>query len=90
MRARAAARGLTPDIDIAIDSAGTGGWHAGDAPDRRMTRAALARGYDLSGLRARQVVAADFHAFDMIVAMDRDNMEALRRIAPPAPPRRCR
>jgi protein-tyrosine phosphatase len=82
LRARAAARGLTPDVDIVIDSAGTGGWHAGDPPDPRMTRAALARGYVLSGQRARQVTQADFRAFDRIVAMDRANLAELRRRAP--------
>lgn len=78
MRARAEAAGLP----IAVDSAGTGDWHAGEPPDRRMQAAARARGLDLSTLRARQVRAEDFHAFDLILAMDRANLAALRRLRP--------
>ena len=65
-RAMAQARGLAGEID----SAGTGGWHAGEAPDPRMREAALRRGYDLSALRARQVKVQDFKDFDLILAMD--------------------
>ncbi|SFI07831.1 low molecular weight protein-tyrosine-phosphatase [Albimonas pacifica] len=77
-RAMAQARGLA----VEIDSAGTGGWHAGDPPDPRMREAALRRGYDLSALRARQVRRADFAAFDHILAMDADNLAALERARP--------
>ena len=69
-------------LDIAVDSAGTGGWHVGDPPDARATREAARRGYDLSRLRARQVRPADFEAFDLILAMDRANLSALERIRP--------
>ena len=78
MRAFAGREGLA----IEVDSAGTGAWHIGEPPDRRMQAAALARGYDLSGLRARQAVAADFTRFDLILAMDRDNLAALERLRP--------
>ena len=69
-------------VDIIVDSAGTGAWHVGEPPDRRAQAIALAHGTDISGLRARQVTAADFARFDLIVAMDRDNLAALRRMRP--------
>lgn len=77
-RAMAQARGLS----VEIDSAGTGGWHAGDPPDPRMREAALRRGYDLGALRARQVRRADFADFDHVLAMDEDNLAALQRARP--------
>lgn len=79
LRARAAALGLP----LVVDSAGTGDWHAGEAPDRRAQVAARARGYDMSGLRARQIVAADFTRFDLILAMDAQNLADARALAPP-------
>lgn len=66
---------------ILVDSAGTGDWHVGEPPYGPMQTAAARRGYDLSGLRARQVSAGDFVAFDVIVVMDEANqrdVEALR------------
>lgn len=67
---------------IAVDSAGTGDWHIGRAPDRRAAATALQRGYDLSALRARQVSAADFARFDYILAMDAQNLRDLQRLRP--------
>jgi low molecular weight protein-tyrosine phosphatase len=67
---------------ILIDSAGTHDYHVGHPPDRRTQLAATQRGYDLAGLRARQVTEKDFVAFDYIVAMDLDNLSELRRLAP--------
>lgn len=67
---------------LALDSAGTGDWHVGAAPDPRMQEAARAAGYDLSALRARQVTREDFHAFDTIYAMDRQNLRDLQAIDP--------
>lgn len=67
---------------VCIDSAGTGGFHAGDAPDHRASAAALKRGYDIRGLRARAVVEEDFHRFDLILAMDQNNLDNLRARAP--------
>jgi protein-tyrosine phosphatase len=61
---------------IQCDSAGTSSYHIGSAPDRRMTVAAKARGIDLVG-RARQFERSDFEAFDLILAMDRDNYEEI-------------
>jgi protein-tyrosine phosphatase len=66
---------------IEIDSAGTGGWHAGEPPDARATEAARLRGVRLEGA-ARQVTAADFEDFDLIVAMDRANLRELLALAP--------
>jgi protein-tyrosine phosphatase len=66
---------------IATDSAGTSDYHIGDPPYGPMQAAALARGVDMSDLRARQVSAGDFAAFDLIVVMDhanRHDVEALR------------
>ena len=68
---------------IFVDSAGTHDYHVGHPPDRRSQLAAAQRGYDLAGLRARQVTGKDFVEFDYIVAMDRDNLSELRRLAPP-------
>src|SRR5690606_13488103 len=59
---------------VQVDSAGTGDWHVGKAPDARTRVAAQRRGYDLSQLRARQVAAEDFARFDLILAMDESNL----------------
>ncbi|AIV61570.1 low molecular weight protein-tyrosine-phosphatase [Burkholderia pseudomallei] len=81
MRHQVAAAGL--DGAIEIDSAGTGDWHVGEAPDARAQQAARARGYDLSALRARQIGDADFERFDLMLAMDGANLAALRKRCPP-------
>ncbi len=67
-----------------IDSAGTHGYHVGEAPDLRSRKAAQRRGYDLSPLRARQVNELDFMHFDCILAMDRENLSLLQRACPGA------
>ncbi len=64
-----------------IDSAGTHGYHIGDAPDPRAVAHAARRGYDLSNLRARKVTAADFERFDLILACDNGHHGLLRRLA---------
>ena len=69
--------------EIVCDSAGTGAWHVGHAPDDRMTEAAARRGVDLSPLRARKAIKADFDRFDYVVAMDQDNFNNLSRLCPP-------
>jgi protein-tyrosine phosphatase len=71
-----------PGLRVEVDSAGTAGYHAGDPPDLRSQRAAARRGIDLSGLRARQVTTADFAQFDLIIAMDRDNLAELQAMRP--------
>ena len=75
------AAGLNDRVEI--DSAGTGGWHAGDLPDTRMRKHAAKRGYSLTS-RARQVETEDFTKFDFILAMDRQNLRDLREFAPSA------
>jgi len=65
-----------------IDSAGTHGYHIGEAPDPRAQASARRRGYDLSNLRARQVEAEDFERFDHILAMDFNNLATLDAICP--------
>lgn len=71
------------NLDLHIDSAGTGNWHAGERPDRRAQAVALRHGVDISGLRARQVRVADFRRFQHVIALDHDNLSNLRRLAPP-------
>lgn len=61
-----------------IDSAGTEGWHAGEAPDRRSQRHARRRGYDLRDLRARRVEPADFARFDWVLALDAGHLATLQ------------
>ena len=78
MRARAASHGLS----LTLDSAGTGDWHLGAPPDRRAVAAAAARRVDISQQRARQVTAADFGRFDLILGMDTANIAALERLRP--------
>lgn len=68
---------------VEVDSAGTHGYHVGEAPDSRTQRAAAARGYNLSQLRARKVAHQDLDYFDLILAMDRSNLDNLRRMAMP-------
>jgi low molecular weight protein-tyrosine phosphatase len=72
-----------PELPLEVDSAGTAAYHVGQPPDPRTRAAAARRGYDLSALRARTVEPADFELFDLILAMDRENLGALRRRAPP-------
>jgi protein-tyrosine phosphatase len=77
-RAEAARRGLAAETD----SAGTGGWHAGEPPDRRAIAVAARHGVDISRQRARKVSAGDFNAFDHIVALDADNLAGLEALRP--------
>lgn len=67
---------------VYVDSAGTAGWHHGKAPDPRTQQVAHRRGYDLSRLRARQVEMEDFRRFDLILAMDEQNLRDLQALAP--------
>ena len=79
-RAKVIEAGLTKEITV--DSAGTHGYHVGEAPDERAVAAAAKRGYDLSTQVARRVHERDFHAFDVIVAMDRGHLRDLTAMAP--------
>ena len=79
MRSLVRERGLEREIEI--DSAGTGGWHVGNPPDERATKAARRRGIMLEGA-ARKVSARDFDDFDLILAADRENLGVLQSLAP--------
>jgi protein-tyrosine phosphatase len=87
MRHLLAEEGLEDVIEL--DSAGTGGWHVGDPPDRRATAAARARGIVLDGA-ARQVRPDDFEDFDLILVADRDNLRDMLAIAPPGTEQKVR
>jgi protein-tyrosine phosphatase len=84
--AEAVLRGIAareaPELALIVDSAGTANYHPGSPPDRRSQAAARRRSYDLSALRARQICAADFAHFNLILAMDRNNLQALLERAP--------
>ncbi len=75
-RQQAAIAGLS----MKVDSAGTGDWHIGHAPDERAQRHAKAHGYNISKLVGRQVSVDDFHNFDLILAMDAQNLADLQII----------
>jgi low molecular weight protein-tyrosine phosphatase len=68
---------------IQIDSAGTHAYHIGNSPDPRAQAVALRRGIDLSSLRARRIARSDYEKYDYILAMDQDNLNALRINCPP-------
>ena len=70
-------------LEIHVDSAGTGSWHAGERPDSRTLAEAARRGIEIPG-RARQVVAADFARFDRLLVMDRLNERDLAALGAPA------
>jgi protein-tyrosine phosphatase len=77
-RAEAGRRRLS---GITIDSAGTGGWHEGDPPDPRAVAAAMRRGIDISAQRVRQIVGEDFKRFDLLLAMNGENLNVLKGMA---------
>ena len=81
MRQKLRAAGLGDDVDV--ESAGTGGWHIGHPPDERATAAAAARGVALES-RAQRFAPEHFDEFDLIVAMDRQNLADMRALAPHA------
>lgn len=68
-------------LSVEVDSAGTSNYHPGKAPDLRSQEHALKRGYDLSGLRARQIQLNDFLEFDLILAMDKENLQDIQALA---------
>lgn len=71
-------------VPLETDSAGTIDHHAGEAPDARAQRCMRVHGIEIGDLRARQVRPSDFHAFDLLLAMDADNLAGLHRLAPDA------
>ncbi|HZW59406.1 MAG TPA: low molecular weight protein-tyrosine-phosphatase [Woeseiaceae bacterium] len=82
-------RKLVQDAGLAdavlIESAGTHAYHSNEPADRRAHEAALRRGFSLDGIRARRVRDDDFERFDLMLAMDRDNLDSLRERAPDSP-----
>lgn len=83
-RAEAARHGL----DLMIDSAGTGDWHLGHAPDPRAQTQARRHGIDISDYRARLVQPEDFHRFSHVFALDHQNLADLQALKPEAAPAR--
>jgi len=81
--AEAVFRGLANGRDLEIDSAGTSGWHDGHPSDPRASAEAARRGIDMSSIRSRKVEGEDFSRFDLIVAMDEQNLRDLRAVQPP-------
>lgn len=79
-RAVLAEKGLGAGFEL--DSAGTGAWHVGSSPDPRSIAVAARNGIDISGQRARRISVADFSRFDLLLGMDRSNVEDLRAMAP--------
>jgi protein-tyrosine phosphatase len=79
--------GLADEIEV--DSAGTGAWHVGEPPDPRAAAAARGRGLSLGGI-ARQIGPSDFDEFDLILAVDDENLRRLSRLAPPGASGRVR
>lgn len=73
----------TKGLSVVVDSAGTGGWHVGDAPDPRGQATMRAHGIDTSGQQARQVREEDFETFDLVLAMDQRNHDSLTQLAGP-------
>ena len=69
------------NLRIQVDSAGTGGWHVGQPPDRRSIDEACRRGLDISQQRGRKVQREDLEAFDVLLAMDQQNLKDLQRLA---------
>ncbi len=67
---------------VEVESAGTGGWHEGEPPDPRAIAIARRHGVDISGFRARKIRPADFHHFSHIVALDTENLGAIRALRP--------
>ncbi len=78
-KAQVAQAGLSPDFEI--DSAGTGAWHVGKPADRRMQQHARKRGYDLTSIARKFDPSVDFDHFDMIIAMDDENVRDLKQLA---------
>ena len=68
--------------DFIVDSAGTGGWHAGELPDKRSVATAKNNGLDITNQRARQFKITDFDVFDYIYVMDNSNYKDVIALAP--------
>lgn len=77
-RSKAKEKGL----NLTIDSAGTLGAHRREKPDHRAQKVGVKRGYDFAGIKARKIEVEDFDKFDLILAMDNDNVSNLQKVAP--------
>lgn len=88
LRAKLAHAGL--GHAVRVDSAGTHAYRVGEPPDERSQRHARLRGYDLAPLRAREVVGSDYERFDLLLAMDWDNLALLEAGCPPPHRRKLR
>ncbi|MBI2728768.1 MAG: low molecular weight phosphotyrosine protein phosphatase [Polaromonas sp.] len=85
---KVAGQGLSEQVKV--DSAGTHNYHVGSPPDERSQAYALRRGYDLSKQRARQITASDFETYDLILAMDWENLALIQADCPPGHQRKVR
>lgn len=70
------------NLSLTLDSAGTSGWHEGEAPDERAQAICQSKGIDISRQKSRSVCKEDFTAFDLILAMDRSNLDGLNAVKP--------
>lgn len=77
-------RATEVNLNLRIESAGTGGWHKGEPPDARAREAGERRGYSFAGQESRKVEPNDFAFFDLVLAMDQRNLNDLRAICPEA------
>ena len=68
------------NLNLIIESAGTGNWHEGEAPCENSIKVALQNEVDISNQKARQVKSKDFKAFDLIVGLDDSNMQNLKNL----------
>jgi protein-tyrosine phosphatase len=75
-------KAMVQGLSLKIDSAGTVGAHVKEKPDHRAQKMGAERGYSFDGIKARKVTAQDFDNFDLILAMDKVNLEDLHNIAP--------
>ena len=75
-------KALQAGLNIMVDSAGTSGWHNGEAPDERSQKSTLKKGINISRQKSRQVQMSDFEEFDLIYAMDSSNFDNLKKLAP--------
>lgn len=85
-RAEAKTRGIAADID----SAGIGGWHEGEPPDKRARATAKGHGLDIDGYRARKIRRDDFERFTHVLALDHEVLDALLRLRPEGAPAEVR
>ena len=69
-------------LAVIVDSAGTENWHFNKSPDYRAQNVATGRGWEISAQKARQILSSDFNNFDLILAMDGNNLANIEKIRP--------